>query len=888
VLRTKTWVGALGLLICATAAIAEHGGPADQAAQLVDLPASDLGTALAYLAQRYNVDLIYDPSLIKGINVPRLGGYMTAREALAELVKPSGLSIIENRPGSYLITQAQDSIKKPAEVSPPGFGPLQKNTLTPIIEAPLNEVVVVGTHLSNEIPVGASISVYGAQDLELAGGVSLDNLGRKMTANFTGADSLSTLNTNGNVGNLRQGASSNVFGGAGFNLLGLGPGATLTLLNGHRLAPAGLDGSITDISLIPLSAIDHIEVLTDGASAVYGSDAVAGVVNIVTRSSLEGAETVGRFGRSTQGGGGQSMGAQLFGHSWGTGNALVDFEYSDQEALDASQRDWIPAQTTPYSLEPENIKRSLYVSGQQQLSADTNLSVTGLYSSRAFATNGVAVTADGTAPGIEAARGTVTQAVATATLNAPVFRDWTGSANLNYSSTHQRRYGTALLLDDTGSSNTTSSLAADFQLLSVDLSTTGELFQMAGGMARLSAGLATRYETYRGTVPSVNPLPTISASRGVRSVYSEASFPFVDHNDALRWAQSIDVSIAYRFDDYTDIGSTAKPKLGWSWVPVQGYKLKGTFGESFVAPLLPQVYAPITSYTTSLQTQTAPVDALIVEGGTRGLSPEKSLSATVGAEIEPATLRGFKTSFSYFYIKFSDYIQSQNIEAKSIQLQPLLIAHSAGIDLSELSSFYDIPGFQRDNVGLGPSGVEAIVDNRFVNSSATVMSGLALDNHYRYNLPVGHVDLFASALFILSDQTQNVIWEPSVNVSGTVGEPPKWKIAAGVDWESASFGAEFRVNSISGAQNVLASPYQSISALTTADMAFHYDWPDDDMFVFRGMAVALSVQNILDRHPPLVQIPTEDASIGRPTIPYDGTNASAVGRFIELSVKKRW
>jgi iron complex outermembrane recepter protein len=189
---------------------------------------------------------------------------------------------------------------------------------------------------------------------------------------------------------------------------------------------------------------------------------------------------------------------------------------------------------------------------------------------------------------------------------------------------------------------------------------------------------------------------------------------------------------------------------------------------------------------------------------------------------------------------------------------------------------------------LGPSGVEAIVDNRFVNSSATVMSGVALDNHYRFSLPVGHVDLFASALFILSDQTQNVIWEPSVNVSGTVGEPPKWKIAAGVDWESASYGAVFRVNSIGGAQNVLASPYQSVSAFTTADMAFHYDWPDDDMFLFRGVTVALSVQNILDRRPPLVQIPTEDASFGRPTIPYDGTNASAVGRFIELSVKKRW
>jgi len=55
------------------------------------------------------------------------------------------------------------------------------------------------------------------------------------------------------------------------------------LLNGQRLAPGGLDGSFTDISQIPLSAVDHIEVLPDGASAIYGADAVAGVVNIVTR-----------------------------------------------------------------------------------------------------------------------------------------------------------------------------------------------------------------------------------------------------------------------------------------------------------------------------------------------------------------------------------------------------------------------------------------------------------------------------------------------------------------------------------------------------------------------------------------------------------------------------
>lgn len=286
----KPWVVTAVLLGCGMAAFAQQSSAPDQAAQLIDLPAADLGSALAYLAQRYNIDLVYDSSLIRGLSAPRLGGYMTAREALTEVVKPLGLSIVENQPGSYLVTKLPMADKGPVEASPYKSGPVEQKAPTAVMVTPLREVVVVGTHIRDEIPVGASITVYDAQDLQSAGGVSLENLGRRMTANFSGADSLATLNTNGDVGNLRQGAASNVFGGAGFNLLGLGPGATLTLLNGHRLAPAGLDGSITDISLIPLSAIDHIEVLTDGASAVYGADAVAGVVNIVTRSALEGAD----------------------------------------------------------------------------------------------------------------------------------------------------------------------------------------------------------------------------------------------------------------------------------------------------------------------------------------------------------------------------------------------------------------------------------------------------------------------------------------------------------------------------------------------------------------------------------------------------------------------
>src|SRR3569833_1851668 len=80
--------------------------------------------------------------------------------------------------------------------------------------------------------------------------------------------------------------------GSGINLRGIGNEATLLLINGRRLAPAGVIKSLYDPNVIPASAVERLEVVVDGASAIYGSDAVAGVVNIITRKDFAGAETM--------------------------------------------------------------------------------------------------------------------------------------------------------------------------------------------------------------------------------------------------------------------------------------------------------------------------------------------------------------------------------------------------------------------------------------------------------------------------------------------------------------------------------------------------------------------------------------------------------------------
>ena len=107
--------------------------------------------------------------------------------------------------------------------------------------------------------------------------------------------------------NLATGAGLSTYGQTSVSLRGLGPSRTLVLVNGRRLAPfAGDDGAAVNVNSIPVSAIERIEVLRDGASAVYGSDAMAGVINFILSKDYTGVEVGGQYGAPTRSGGGES------------------------------------------------------------------------------------------------------------------------------------------------------------------------------------------------------------------------------------------------------------------------------------------------------------------------------------------------------------------------------------------------------------------------------------------------------------------------------------------------------------------------------------------------------------------------------------------------------
>ena len=144
------------------------------------------------------------------------------------------------------------------------------------------------------------------------------------TGKNTLGEYLQTLTVDGSGSVPKSFGAGFASGASGVSLRGLGAGSTLVLINGRRIAPYGLadDGQkvFTDLSIIPLEAVERVEVLKDGASSIYGSDAIAGVVNVILRRDFNGAILKGSYGVSGDGDGDERK-ASL---TWGTGDLAED------------------------------------------------------------------------------------------------------------------------------------------------------------------------------------------------------------------------------------------------------------------------------------------------------------------------------------------------------------------------------------------------------------------------------------------------------------------------------------------------------------------------------------------------------------------------------------
>jgi iron complex outermembrane receptor protein len=185
---------------------------------------------------------------------------------------------------------------------------------------PENVVTVTGTSIRGVAAVGSDVTTIRREDIVATGATTSTELLRSVPEmnNF----SASGINKGQNQANfVDQPAIHGIGVGNG------GAGLTLVLLDGHRLPGAGINQTAPDAGSIPTSILERVEVMADGGSAIYGSDAVAGVINFVPRKNFNGAETKARFG-SADGYRTKNF-SHLVGHKWDGGHALAAVERSE-------------------------------------------------------------------------------------------------------------------------------------------------------------------------------------------------------------------------------------------------------------------------------------------------------------------------------------------------------------------------------------------------------------------------------------------------------------------------------------------------------------------------------------------------------------------------------
>lgn len=314
--------------------------PVEEQRVAVNLAEGALDQSLIRLAQQTRVRIMFQSQLVAGLRAPAVQGPMSPLQALRQLLTGTGIEVRQARPGVLVLHRVKTPIAERRALAQPidrdaaATGRPSPGAARPDDSVTQVEEIVVGSHIRGVKDGPSPVIVLGRDDIDRGGYASVADALTSLPQAFGGSIADDVVLAGSDP------ASTNSSFSTAINLRGLGADATLVLINGRRMAGAGLMGDFADVSMIPLSAVSRIEVLTDGASALYGSDAVGGVVNVVMRDRYDGVETRLRLGGSTHGDLGQYQVAQTFGKSWSRGSILVSAEFQRRDSLAGSRRDY--------------------------------------------------------------------------------------------------------------------------------------------------------------------------------------------------------------------------------------------------------------------------------------------------------------------------------------------------------------------------------------------------------------------------------------------------------------------------------------------------------------------------------------------------------------------
>jgi iron complex outermembrane receptor protein len=325
--------------------------------QTFHIEAGDATLTLNEFSRQSSLQLLFDYNIVRGRRTRAISGEYEAPAALKQMLADTGLvfDFVNDRTlavtllnheggaGSAIAEAPAAGAGRPRSAETQsvkrdetGSGQLSKDPKAPELE----EILITGTHVRGEQPIGEHVISLDRDGINTSGAATVADFLRTVPQTFGGGPTEDTHFFSAET-------QTNSGLGTGINLRGLGARATLVLINGKRLAPSGSEAEFADVANIPLSAVERMDILPDGASALYGADAVGGVVNFVMRDNFTGAESLVRGGSGTQNTLREYQLAQTIGTRWEAGNGMLSLEFYRRDALPSSARRYATSDLVP-------------------------------------------------------------------------------------------------------------------------------------------------------------------------------------------------------------------------------------------------------------------------------------------------------------------------------------------------------------------------------------------------------------------------------------------------------------------------------------------------------------------------------------------------------------
>ncbi|WP_348697426.1 TonB-dependent receptor [Duganella fentianensis] len=759
-------------------------------------------------------------------------------------------------------------------------------------EGELQSVVVTGTYAKNRRTVDSEspIDIIGARELQASGSTELATvLGRLLPSmNFprpSGADASDAVRP--------------------AQLRGLSPDQTLVLVNGkrrHSSAVVNVNGTQgrgsapVDLNAIPLSAIDHIEVLRDGAAAQYGSDAIAGVINIILKKGAGGGDAEVGVGEYQKRDGKQltvrgSTGFNLGDQGW----VRVALEAADRDPTNRAGADFRNPAEPRYGKvnqrfgDPETRPRSVFVNSQYRVNDDIDWYAFANYGQRntsAAATWRTALVSGAQRTplypeGFLPLENSESQDTSLVTGLRGEAAGWRWDVSLNYG-----RNEFQLDLDHTvnqtlGAASPTHFYAGKLlntqQLFNVDLAREYPVAAFSGPLT-VAVGAEARHESYEiGAGDEASYIGTgAQGFSGFRPVNAGRNSR---HNESVYLNLEADVtrqfstSAALRHERYSDFGSTTSAKGSARYAFSEAFSLRGTASSGFRAPSLAQQFYTITTtnfsvvngVNTPIETGTFAVGSAAAAAlGATPLKAEKARNYSLGLQFSPLT--NWSTTVDAYRIDIDDRIAL----SANMTLSPALQAA-----LAKQNILVGAGRYFTNAIDTRTTGVDVVSTYRLDLASAGRYDLTLAYNHNKNSLE--HVNanpaiLTANNLTLIDRQTINRL---------TVGSPKdKLSLATDANWGAWSArGVVTRYGSFTVPQNN-----------ATLDQTYDPQWVLDlstSVKLNKNWRLSAGIDNVTNRYPDQV---TSAGNLNNNGInPYSGFAPNGFnGRYYYAKAAYNW